>query len=139
MANYNSTYRTNYFTVTDEAKYKELFSRLTGEDLEDFSGVDNNGPYHGFGGYNGTYYDLDGSREYDGDIEDFLEDLSKILPEDDAVIYTEVGNNKLQHVSGYSLVATKKEGVKCVDLYDAAKNLAKECLEKDDYTTKMEY
>ena len=40
MVNHNSTYRTNYFTVTDEAKYKELFSRLSG--------------------YNEAYYDLGG-------------------------------------------------------------------------------
>lgn len=37
MANYNSTFRTNYFQVTDEEAYANLYSKLRGEYLEDFT------------------------------------------------------------------------------------------------------
>ena len=33
MANYTAASRTNYFRVTDEDKYSELFSNLTSEDI----------------------------------------------------------------------------------------------------------
>ena len=36
MANYNCTYRTNYFRVTDETRYHKLISNLNGEDIECF-------------------------------------------------------------------------------------------------------
>lgn len=47
MANYECTYRTNYFRVTDEEKYKKLISKLSGDYFEDFTESD----LHGFGGY----------------------------------------------------------------------------------------
>lgn len=48
MANYECTYRTNYFCVTDEEKYKKLISKLSG-DFEDFT-EDDTPDLHGFGG-----------------------------------------------------------------------------------------
>lgn len=35
MANYECTYRTNYFCVTDEEKYKKLISKISGDYFED--------------------------------------------------------------------------------------------------------
>lgn len=55
MANYNSTYRTNYFRVTDETKYKKLISNLDGESMECFEGDDHPGR-HGFGGFGNLQY-----------------------------------------------------------------------------------
>lgn len=50
MANYECTYRTNYFCVTDEEKYKKLISKISGDYFEDFT-EDDTPDLHGFGGY----------------------------------------------------------------------------------------
>lgn len=57
MANYYANARTNYFRVTDEEKYQELFSELTGEDnIEDFSKEEDGVLWHGFGAYSPIEY-----------------------------------------------------------------------------------
>ena len=72
MANYLATARTNYFRVTNEEKYQELFSKLVSEDeIEDFTEIKDGTTYHGFGAYAPIEY-ID-NDEYDFDI--FLEEL----------------------------------------------------------------
>ena len=102
-----STARTNYFRVTDEEKYKELFNHLCGEDnIHDFSKEKNGILYHGFGSYGNIDY-IDENEEYDFNA--FLDELQKILPEDEAFMYFESGYEKLRYVTGFSIVVTKKE------------------------------
>lgn len=79
MANYECTYRTNYFKVTDEEQYEKLFSRLSGDDLESFD--DSEHPdLHGFGGF--------GNLEY-RDILTVKEWMSKPEHEKPAVFFEE--------------------------------------------------
>lgn len=138
MANYNSTYRTNYFKVTDEEEYQKLFEKVKScaEDLADFSRTEDGETLHGFGGYGSIDY-CDENEEYLG-IDSFFDELSKILPDNEAVIYTEVGNEKLNYLAAYSIVATN-EDVKIVDLRECAKDKAKEMLNDKDYETQLEY
>ena len=100
MANYECTTRTNYFRVTDEERYKELFGLLTAEmEIEDFTKEDGEKILHGFG----SYCDIDcyGDEEQENlpaDFDEWLEELQKILPEDEAFIYMQAGNEKLRYV-----------------------------------------
>ena len=138
MANYYSSYRTNYFRVTDENRWNDLFSKLSGDDLSDFSEVKDGIQVHGFGGYDYVAYDIDGSEDYEGSIDEFLTDLREILPEGEAVIYTETGHEKLRYVSAFSIVATKNS-VESINLQDAAIEKAREMLRNDKFTTIMDY
>ena len=88
MANYIATTRTNYFRVTDESRYSELFDKLCcKDDIADFTENKNGIIYHGFGAY-GTIDYLVGD-EYDWD--EFITELKKILPDDEAFIYNLYG------------------------------------------------
>ena len=52
MANYMATARTNYFRVTDENRYSELFDKLCCEDyIDDFTENKDGIIYNGLGEY----------------------------------------------------------------------------------------
>jgi hypothetical protein len=142
MANYMGTSRTNYFRVTDEDKYQELFKNLrsTEDDIHDFT-TDNNGViYHGFGSYSSIDYVVSVDDEYDDeeyDFDAFLHELQKILPDDEAFMYFESGYEKLRYVGGYVLVCTNKE-IRSTSLDHWAIEQAKQLL-GDDFTTQTSY
>lgn len=133
MANYENTFSTNEFTVTDEARYKELFSFLQG-DITDYTRTDEAGvTIHGFGGYGGVYSDT-GIEEIDDEpIGYFMDELSKILPEGQAAIFHEVGNEKLNYLAAYSIIATKNDGVRSIDMQSLAENMAQAMLSGSNY------
>lgn len=135
MANYMSTARTNYFRVTNEKRYEELFNSLySADDIQDFTKEKNGVLYHGFGAYCSIEY-MNEEEEYDFD--EFLKELQKILPEDEAFIYFESGYEKLRYVTGYSVVVTSKEIVS-ENISNWAIKKAKELL-GDDFETETEY
>jgi hypothetical protein len=107
MANYMAAARTNYFRVINEKRYQELFNKLIAEDsIEDFTYETDGVLYHGFGSYASIDY-LTEDEEYDFD--EFLLELQKILPEDEAFIYMEAGHEKLRYVTGDVIIVTRKE------------------------------
>lgn len=135
MANYMSTSRTNYFRVTDEKRYQELFNNLCSEDnIHDFTEEKDGILYHGFGAYSSVEY-MDEDEEYNFDA--FLAELQKILPEDEAFIYFESGFEKLRYVVGFSVVVTSKEIVS-ESIKGWAVKKAKELL-GNDFETKTDY
>lgn len=136
MANYMGTCRTNYFRVTDEEKYQELFSNLVAEDnIHDFTRVKDRVLYHGFGSYDSiTYYDEE-SDECDFDF--FLDELQKILPDDEAFIFMESGYEKLRYVTGYVVVCTSKE-IKSMNMSSWAIVEARKML-GNDFDTDLEF
>ena len=135
MANYNAVSRTNYFRVTDEEKYEKLFNSLISEDdIEDFTEVKDGITYHGFGSYSSIDY-LDENEEYHFDL--FLTELQKILPEDEAFMYFEVGYEKLRYLVGYTYVVTRNE-IKGMNIDDWAKDTAKEIL-GEGFSTRTDY
>lgn len=196
MANYNCTYRTNYFKVTDEAAYQKLTRGLYGEDLHIFDTPDS--PLHGFGGTGGLdfrsmpllsdwlseidpkkpvalfikddgnwvrvedekdalynredtaymavsevielpdSYELHLVEEEDPDFTDFLYGLQKLLPDGEAMIFMESGEEKLRYVTGYATVVTNK-GIEYLSLTDLALKTAREMLGDPDFDTRMEY
>lgn len=145
MANYCATSRTNYFRVIDEEKYAKLFANLVGDEDEvhDFTKVENGVTLHAFGSYGSVDYisplqNGDDSDDYDYDFDEFLAELQKILPEDEAFIYIECGNEKLRYITGLSVVVTKNQ-IKSIDIRSGAVNLAREMLKNRNFQTKMEY
>lgn len=202
MANYECAYRTNYFRVTDEAKYKKLISNLSGEDIECFEGNDRPN-LHGFGGFGNIQYldvktvaewtfenDQTGSKpvvvytetewgskvwvpipdqkpetvgtmyvveviekdeqheihacydKEDLEAEDdnmiaFYRELQKILPDKEAMILMESGNEKLRYVTGFATIVTNKE-IRFLNLSDLAVKTAGEMLGTD-FQTEMDY
>ena len=135
MANYMSVSRTNYFRVTDEEKYQVLFSNLCSEsDIEDFTEERDGVLYHGFGTYGSVEY-LDEDENYNFDL--FLNELQKILPDNEAFMYFESGYEKLRYVIGYAVVVTSKE-IAYENIGDWAISKAKELLGSD-FKTKIDY
>lgn len=142
MANYYAYSRTNYFRVTDEEKWNELFSNLIGDEdgVKDFSEERNGIKYHGFGCCGSVDFIVSSPDaeylEYDFDF--FLSELQKILPEDEAFIYTEVGHQKLCYLTGYAIVVTKDKS-ETIDINDASIKLARKMLNNKDFNTRLEY
>ena len=147
MSNYYANSRTNYFRVTDEVRFAELFANLVADEDEvcDFTKLDDNGvALHAFGGYGSIDYrvpilnDDESDDDYDYDFDGFLEELQKILPEDEAFIYMESGHEKLRYVTGISIVVTKTK-IETLDIRSGAIALARKLLNNDKFQTQMEY
>ena len=142
MANYYATIRTNYFSVKDENRFRELIQSVSTEDeVHIFEKPQSDGKtLYGFGCY-GSIYGLPVETEggfSETDMDYFLDSLQKIVSDGDAIIMTEVGYEKLQYVLGYSAVITSKE-IKCVSIPDSGVTLARELLGNDDFETQVDY
>ena len=137
MADWLIMTRTNYFRMTDEEKYQEIFKHLvTNGEIKDFTKEQDGVLYHGFGTYDGIDYQVDlEDEESEYDFERFIEELQKILPEDEAFIYQETGYEELRYGDGYALVVTSKE-VRSEFISSWVKETVKELLGKDNKVTK---
>ena len=126
MSDYSTIYNTNTFRVTDEEKYNELVKKLIY--TEKSTSENSNGIYHQLSGYDGICYDLTEEGDCEGDEYSFMNELCKILPKDEAAIYTEIGHTGTD-VNAYSLVATCN-GVTYIGLDEVAKETAKKEINK---------
>lgn len=142
MANYCATIRTNYFSVKDEVRFRELMQSVSAEDeVHIFEQPQSDGSKKlGFGCYGSIYGIPAGPDEDDSenDMDCFLDALQKLVCEDDVIIMTEVGNEKLRYVIGCSTVITSKE-ILGVGIPDKALHLAQELLGNKDFQTQMDY
>ena len=137
MANYIAVGRTNYFRVTDEARWAELFENISANDGKwDYSQPNKDGNmFHCFATEGGLDWMEPG--DYDSNLDYFVDELQKILPDDEAVIYTEAGHEKHRYVTGFSLVITSKT-IDWIQLPDLGLQMAKKHL-GEDFTTQMDY
>jgi hypothetical protein len=140
MANYNALTRTNYFSVTDEAKFNEIIASCR----TDVGGLQVLEPSFGsrrfgFGCY-GIIYGIPPNQdvEEEGDLYAFYDALQSVLVDSDAIIITEIGYEKLRYLVGYCTVITKRK-IKLVDLHDTAVELARDMLENPKFITQMDY
>lgn len=144
MANYYCTTRTNYFRVTDEQAYAELFAGLQGteDSIEDFSEKLKDGTIvHGFGTYGSVLWfrDHDAYEDYDDGFDsEFLPRLQSLLPAGEAFIIMEAGHEKLRYVTGYATVVTA-DSIKFLNIADLAVRTAREMLGDDHFQTKLDY
>jgi hypothetical protein len=141
MANYMATIRTNYFSVTDEAKLREILSRCYAEDeIQVFEAGDGSGEL-GFGCYGSISGYPENADEDDPDdvsVDALYEALRQIVSEDDAIIITETGYEKLRYLCAHSIIITRRE-IRVVDLqYEAAK-AAGSILGDESFITRMDY
>ena len=147
MSNYYGKTRTNYFSVTDENALRDIiscvrgsedtvelhmeqaingekkFMFLCGSDILGFPETDENGE---------VYEDCDYS------FDDFTAALQKILPENEAIIITEVGSEKMRYLSGYVTVITRNE-IRHENLRNIGIRIARRLLNNDSWETKNEY
>lgn len=147
MSNFYGKTRTNYFSVTDENALRDIISRacgsedtvhlhveqtisgekkfmfLCGSEILGFPETDESGE---------VYEDCDYS------FDEFTAALQKILPENEAIIITEVGNEKMRYLLGCVTVVTRNE-IKCENLRSLGINIARELLKDESWDTKNEY
>ena len=137
MAHYYGVARTNYFKVTDEKKYEELFNGLSSETGVEGSSCTIDGELkYGFGSFSSIDYCAD-AEECLYDFEIFLTELQKILPDGEAFIYQEVGYEKLRYVTGFAYIVTNKT-IEYISLEGSAMAKAKELL-GENWTTQLDY
>jgi len=137
MANYISFVRTNYFAVNDECKFREIISSCFAEDKITIFETDGE---FGFGCYGGIYGisrdENDDCTEPDAD--GFHAALQGIIPEDEAIIITEIGYEKLRYFVASSIIITKTE-IRSIDLRDKALEIARGMLANQSFSTQMDY
>lgn len=140
MANYYGATRTNYFKVTDMEKFKEILQNTYITEDENLTFIEDGDGKVGFycqGSIVGMYkIDDNGDEEADFDL--FLSKLQEILVEDDAILITEIGREKMCYFVGNTLVITKNK-IDSVDLGRNSIELAKEILGNPDWDTKNAY
>lgn len=126
MSTYYATSRTNYFRVTDEEKYQEIFSKLCSEEeIEDFSVKREDGSIiHAFGSYSSVDFTYE---DDEGNMHGQIAELQKILPEGEAFIYLESGFEKLAYVNGLYVIVTKDD-VRTGDIHTDSTEKARKML-----------
>ena len=138
MANYYATIRTNYFSVTDEAKFRDIIDTCSAEDeLHVFESNDGSGKV-GFGCYGSVYGIPVGEDDDESDLDALYDALQSVLVEGDAIIITEIGFEKLRFLIACCTIITKND-IQGIDLRNKAIDLARDMLQNPDFTTEMDY
>ena len=68
----------------------------------------------------------------------FCEALQQILPDNDAVLITEVGSEKMRYLTGICAVVTRNE-IRYIDISREAAKAAADMLKNPEFTTKNYY
>lgn len=104
-------YKTNYFVVTDEGAYSDLFDRLYTKDggyPTDLSTINMFGTYvHCFACDEELVFENPDGE--DGTIEDFMTELQEILPEDEPFVLISQYSIGFKHVGGSAYTVTPNE------------------------------
>jgi hypothetical protein len=141
IANYYAVTRTNYFAVTDAAKFREIIgSCVTDEEAIQIFDPEGGSERFGFGCY-GSIRGIpagEGEDDSEEDIDAFHDALQSVLVDGDAIVITEIGYEKLRYLIGCCTVITKRD-IRFLNLIDSAVGLARIMLENPEFTTKMNY
>lgn len=150
MADYINKCRTNYFHVKDPAAFREFMeSAIDIEELWEEKDKDGN-PVFGFSAYGfptipckrtveAPLEDNDFDEEYDDlDTDAFVSGIQSHLADDDALIFTEIGSEKMRYLVGCATVITK-DASDSINLDDRAITLARKMLRNPKWQTKNEY
>lgn len=136
MANYYGMTRTNYFGVKDEEKFKELTSKLEAED--NILIEQNSEGKWSIASYSSIDYCLEVDNCEDYDLDAFFESMKECIADGDAMIWTEIGNEKLRYFVAYSTVVTSEE-IAHVVLEKCALDIARALVNNDNFETQMDY
>ena len=140
MANYYGMTRTNYFAVTDADRFKEIVGKLYGEGkIGYYEHSSEKGKFMFYCECNLMGY-LEGEDDDDHDSywDNMVQNLQNILPEGEAIILTEIGNEKMRYLTAHSLIITANSTAS-VDLGMMALAEAAKVLGNPDYTTQIDY
>ena len=141
MANYYGMTRTNYFAVTDADRFKEIVGKLDGEgEIGYYEHEDDKGKFMFYCecNLNGYIEDEDDEDSWDNAWDNMVRQLQTILPKGEAIIITDVGNEKMRYLTARSLIITANSTT-CVDLGEVALAEAARALGNPGYTTQMDY
>ena len=139
MSEYGAACRTNWFRVTDPERLRRIIARaetLQGNPIMLWKSKDKQQrDVYAFGCY-GTIdvYEYDTDDDDDYEYSSFIADLSEILPDDEAIVISEIENEKLQYLVAYTIVVTKYE-IRTVDLFNTSVQEAEEMLCDTKYAT----
>lgn len=109
MANYVGYTRTNYFQVKDEQKFKSILSKCCtceGEGLEEMVRNTEDGRKVGFYCEDSLLGYAEDPEDTEYDLDAFYRDLQSLLPNNDAILITEVGREKMCYLVGDVTVIT---------------------------------
>ena len=137
MANYECISRTNYFHVKDAEIFREFMDTVLADDLHLWEEKDNDHNTVFAFGCERTLYGIF-NKNGDSSLELFLTELQKHIADDDAVILTEVGHEKLKYVTGYATIITCT-GMQTLGIETFALAKAKEMLKNPNFETKTDY
>lgn len=143
MADYNEKYLTNYFSVTDEMKFKNLIEACVAEDeIEIFEAEQADGSVkYGFGCLkiiHGIPPEDGGDNDCEESIDTLYTCLQKLLPPGEAIIVTQIGWEKLNYFTACCTVITC-DGIQSIDARDEAVKLAGKMLNNPCFKTEMDY
>lgn len=143
MANYNCVVRTNYFRVKDKDAFRDLIKRSYGseENLELFEREEGGKTLFGFGCYGsiaGLRSETDENDPGDENYDDFIDELQRLVADDDAVIIMEAGWEKLRYIVGQAEIVTG-DSYRVVNIQDVAAVNASRMLDNPNWRTRCEY
>ena len=147
MANYCCAVRTNYFHVKDPKAFKKFMEKVvTCEDrISVWEKKDKAGnAVFGFGCYGSILgipvrcSENDDCGYDDFDFDEFVNGLSKLVADDDAIIILESGNEKLRYVTGCALVVTSTDS-EYMEIDVLAAQRAAELLKNPGWNTQVSY
>ena len=136
MANYYEMTRTNYFKITDSDKFKEICEEITSETGVEFEVTEKEGKLYGCIASE-TIIEMNDEDETN-DIESFYKKLQSVLEEDDAIIFTSIGHEKLRYLVGMITVITKDD-IQEINLENEAMELARKMLKNPEWDTQNTY
>ena len=138
MANYYGTTLSNWFRVKDEDAFRKIFARIVSSDepITLWERTDEKGTkIFSFGGYTSicgiepeqTPRNDEESDPCDADYDEMVKELSSVVADDDAIILTEIGNEKLCYLVGAATIITAKD-VELLNLGDLSCDVADKLL-----------
>ena len=136
MANYYEMTRTNYFKITDSDKFKEICEEITSESGVEFDVTEKDGKLYGC--ISSESIIMLNDEDESVDVESFYKKLQTVLEEDDAIIFTSIGHEKLRYLVGMIVVITKDD-IQYINLEDKAMELARTMLKNPEWNTVNSY
>lgn len=143
MANYECAIRTNYFHVKDKEAFLEFTKKVVccEDNLDVWEKTDKDGKtVFGFGCFS-SIMGISKQPEEDEDTasyDNFIEELKKLIADDDAVIIFEIGREKLRYLNGTAEIVTSDDYT-CLNLTDSAVNQARKMLNNSKWNTNYSY
>lgn len=140
MANYCSAVRTNYFKIKDIDKFNSLCASLDGSDVK-FEVTEKCGQnFASIWGFDITYR-IKNSEDTDhvcDNIDEFFDKMKDIVADGDAMIWTEIGREKLKYLVGFVCIVTSEQ-VQFINLENIAIDKAKTMLNNENWETQNNY